>query len=1282
MSVLTRTVLAAVPVAAFTVVLGVAAAQDPYDFEEVTSAWGVDFLHAANPAASADFSEIMGSGACVFDYDADGWEDLLLVNGRYRDADTQTKMDPRTALYRNVGGTGFEKVEGALAISTWGMGCATGDYDNDDDQDVAISAWGGTVLYRNDGGGAFTNVTGTAGIFHDTCGRTACFSSSLAWLDYDEDKDLDLYVTNYVYWDGVGVAVPLAYGPGQCNVMWRNNGDGTFTNASVATGTMDCGLQHLALAIADVDGNGYQDIFVASDETVDTFLLNNGDGTFTDRSTASGLADRRGGMGTAWGDYNEDGRYDLVITHFEGERFALYDQGDDLTFLDRAEFDGLVFTEDYVGWGTEFFDYDRDGHLDLATVNGHVNMSYNESGNGNMLGYDQRTIVMRNTGNGRFENVTNDVFHPVPKWRVSRGLAIADFNRDGYPEMVVANNANQTANVWRSARGANNYVSLRLDGGENVNPHALGAVVEIDAGGRTTKREVTAASSYLSQSSRDLVFGLGRSTLVARLNVTWPDGTTQEFKDVLANRHFELSPGGALKLRASRPIATVDPVQVRTDRLTPISLTGEVVVPAEGFTTEWRILGDVVPGNTLARTMSTLGNHQARFRVTDANGLWDEANVSVLVQNILPTADATIPSSIERQATVTFDASGSTDRDGTIVSYAWIIDGVVYSGVRVTHTFETAGTFDLSLTVTDSDGGSDVATYSLLVGNAPPRANAGPDRLANLVMVITFDGSGSRDPDGFISSWSWNFGDGTTGAGERVDKQYAREGVFTVTLTVTDNEGAKGTDTAIVTVGNLYPVADAGADRRATRIAAVTFDGSASSDPDGSIASFAWDFGDGITATGAVVTHTYAALGAFTATLTVTDDDGYSASDTVKVTVDNLAPKIGAGTDVEREGLGAIAFTGTGSDPDGTVTRWTWDFGDGLRADGRTTTHAYLAYGRYVAALTATDNDGGATTAERRVWVYAKPVARPDGPAVTDRITDAVFDGTASTDADGRVVRWSWDFGDGTRASGPVATKRFARLGTFDVALTVTDDDGWTGRAILPVTVVNLPPAPAISGHPLVNLNQSLPWSGEASADPDGAVVAWSWNFGDATAATGARAEKAFTATGARVVRLTVTDDDGASATSEFRVDAVDWLTVAVVMDRATYGPTDRVAGTAMARYANGMPVPDASVDVQVLYRVEWPPGSGLPQPSVEVARAFGRTGADGTFEFEVWTPVPPIVTPPVGFQVATTSGPVAAQSWGSYAARADVEWAGNRGAGVAEYSVQPFPTPWAEAGV
>ena len=429
--------------------------------------------------------------------------------------------------------------------------------------------------------------------------------------------------------------------------------------------------------------------------------------------------------------------------------------------------------------------------------------------------------------------------------------------------------------------------------------------------------------------------------------------------------------------------------------------------------------------------------------------------------------------------------------------------------------------------------------YTVIIPNIPPIAEF--TESASIVYtgeVIDFDASGSYDTDGYIVSYSWDFGDGNTDSGVTVSHSYVDDGEYNVILRVVDDDGAAGSKTASILVKNRPPVAvldtsSAILDKEEI----VTFNASGSYDPDGYIVDYSWDFGDGNTATGVTVSHSYPAIGTYTVTLTVTDNDGATDSITATKTVMNRPPVANftesAHTVYTDE---MITFNATESyDPDGTIVSYSWDFGDGNTATGVTVSHAYTDNGSYVVNLTVTDNDGAtdSITATKTVMNRAPVASFTETAEVVDTEETISFDASDSSDPDGTIVDYLWDFGDGTEGSGVSVQHAYSQDGTYTVTLTVTDNDGATDTTEATKTVLNRSPVASFteSAH-TVYTDEMITFNATESYDPDGTIVSYLWDFGDGNTATGVTTDHAYSEDGNYTVTLTVTDDDGASASS------------------------------------------------------------------------------------------------------------------------------------------------------
>ena len=508
--------------------------------------------------------ETTGCGVAAFDYDADGWLDLFIVNGTTLEGFPKGK-EPTSHLYRNRRDGTFEDVtaKAGLALVGWGQAACAGDYDNDGFEDLFVTFWGRNRLFRNRGDGTFEEVTGRAGL---GTVRTR-WGAGCAFLDYDRDGRLDLLAANYIDLDLATApvpesglcrykGVPVACGPpgltGGKNVLYRNVGEGRFEDVSVASGiTRASGTYGLGVSTLDFDDDGWVDVYVANDSNPSALYRNNRDGTFTDIAVSSGCAysqdgKPQAGMGVAVGDYNRDGRMDIFKTNFAGDTSTLYANAGNGLCDDRTFASGVGRNTRWLGWGVAFVDLDHDAWLDLFLVNGHV---YPEVAQlKTEAGYRQRKVVYRNRGDGRFDDVTERLGSPITTPEAGRGAAFADMDNDGDVDVVV-NNVHDTPNLYRlDLREPQNWLTVRLVGVQS-NRSAIGARVRVTAGGQTQVQEVRGGGSYYSQNDLRPHFGLGAAARVERLEVRWPNGLEETWSDLDANRIVTLKEGSGTRRR-------------------------------------------------------------------------------------------------------------------------------------------------------------------------------------------------------------------------------------------------------------------------------------------------------------------------------------------------------------------------------------------------------------------------------------------------------------------------------------------------------------------------------------------------------------------------------------------------------------------------------------------------------------------------------------------------------------------------------------------------------------
>ena len=506
--------------------------------------------------------ETNGCGTGLIDFDRDGWLDALVLSGTRLEASSRREMSwgaadrPLSRLYRNKHDGTFEDVTGRVGLDRvgWASSVCAGDYDNDGWTDLFVTYYGHNVLYRNVAGTRFADVTRDAGL--ET--TTARWGSGCSLLDYDRDGDLDLFVANYLRFDlataaepGQGAncmwkGVPVNCGPkglpADTNLFYRNNGNGTFTDVSVASRIAGVTGRYPMTALAtDLDDDGWTDIYVASDSTASIHYRNNRDGTFTDVALQSGTAfseqgNPQAGMGAALGDVNGDGRLDLLKTHFADDIPALYQALGRGLFEDVAVPVGLNVQNRHVEWGAGLPDLDNDGRADVLYVTGHVYPEVERV----LPQYPHRgpRVVFRNLGKGRFADVTAESGGSA-RPRSSRGAAFGDVDNDGDIDVLVLNMNEPPSLLRNDYRGRNHWLTIQLNGA--VNKSALGAVVVTSARGITQARAVVSQSSYFSHDDLRLHFGLGDAASADRVEVRWPGGSVQSLDNVRGDRVLTIS---------------------------------------------------------------------------------------------------------------------------------------------------------------------------------------------------------------------------------------------------------------------------------------------------------------------------------------------------------------------------------------------------------------------------------------------------------------------------------------------------------------------------------------------------------------------------------------------------------------------------------------------------------------------------------------------------------------------------------------------------------------------
>jgi hypothetical protein len=522
-----------------------------FRFTDVTRQAGIQFQHNSGAFGGKFLPETLGSGCAFLDYDRDGWQDILLING----ADWPGHKKNRTtlSLYHNNGNGTFTDVtsRAGLDVELYGMGVAVGDYNNDGFPDILVTCVGQNRLFHNTGKGTFVDVTTASGL-----GKREGFSTSALWFDYDRDGLLDLFVCNYVKWspehdvfcslDGKhkSYCTPEAY-RGETCWLFHNRGNGTFEDVTAVSGIFDSSSKSLGVALLDEDHNGWPDLLVANDTQPNKLYRNQRNGTFKDAAVEAGLAfssegKARAGMGVDIADFENSGAPGVGITNFDNEMIGLYRRSRK-SYEDIAPQSGMgLASKNSLGFGCAFLDANLDGWLDFAVANGHIDETVrNIRGN---VGYAQPPQLFLNNAKAGFRDVASQVGGGFDQPKVGRGLAYADFDRDGDLDLLLTTNSGPAYLYRNDQLSGNRSIRLRLVGTKS-NRDGIGSTVSVFSGGITQSQMVKGGSSYLSQSELPLTFGLDKRDHIDRIVIQWPSGRTEEYKNLSAGRAYECTEG-------------------------------------------------------------------------------------------------------------------------------------------------------------------------------------------------------------------------------------------------------------------------------------------------------------------------------------------------------------------------------------------------------------------------------------------------------------------------------------------------------------------------------------------------------------------------------------------------------------------------------------------------------------------------------------------------------------------------------------------------------------------
>jgi PKD repeat protein/KaiC/GvpD/RAD55 family RecA-like ATPase len=630
--------------------------------------------------------------------------------------------------------------------------------------------------------------------------------------------------------------------------------------------------------------------------------------------------------------------------------------------------------------------------------------------------------------------------------------------------------------------------------------------------------------------------------------------------------------------------------------------------------------GNTAVGKTTSHAYAENGTYAVVLTVTDNDGSTSTAQDTITVQDRPPIAQFSVSArTVATEVFVQFNASSSYDPDGTIVSYYWDFgDGQNGMGRVASHAYGDNGTYTVALTVTDNDGLTNTTRDTVLVQDKPPIALFTVS--ANVVdtgVFIQFDASSSYDPDGTVIGFYWDFGDGKNATGKVVSHSYAYNGTYTVALTATDDDGLTDVHLDTITVHNRPPIASFTVSSVTVYTdEIITLNATFSHDPDGSVVSFFWDFGDGANASGVVVSHAYAQNGTYAITLTVTDDAGSVDSavttervlnpagpDLAPIAIFNASPStVYTGENVLLDASGSY-------DPDGTITNYAWNLGDNSTTTGKTATHTYAEDGIYMITLTVTDNSGTINATMEVVSVLDRaPSASFTSSSGTVHTGEAVvFNASTSFDPDGTIIFYFWDFGDGVNATGAIASHAYAYNGTYSVILTVTDDDGKSDSNVAAESVLNRvgaeqpPVASLIVSAQTIYTRETIVFNSSGSYDPDGTIASYLWDFGDNSSKTGdSVVDHVYDENGNFLVKLTVVDNDGSTDSTN---------TTIIVLDRppcALFAASTMIAhiGEPICLNASMSYDPDGTVTDYF-----WDFGDQLNATGVVVNHAYVRQG-------------------------------------------------------------------------
>jgi len=1008
--------------------------------------------HIQIPLTDGSGGDYVPAGLAGGDFNGDGRLDLAVTAGGSNLADVHVYLN--TA----AGDVNFSYATTVVSGGIPAVAVVAEDLDNDGNLDIAVAnnvgATGfGVSVFMGNGDATFS-------VAQNIVSTDAVDATGILAVDVDKDNDFDLVTPRLVL---------------------HNDGNGDFS----VNNPLESRGSPLHIVSVDLNQDTWPDVILSGEGGMGTYT-NNQSGIFS--SVDLGLEDGTLRGHTA-GDFNLDGNVDVAYAREDTDELRVF-LGDGTGVLIRDT--PLIFSVGNEPKNIVSGDFNNDGMLDIAIPNRNAgsptvsvllqhdpNAPPNELPVANPGGPYNGTVDVAVQFDGSassdpdgtiasyswdFGNGTTDTGATPTATYTEAGtfdvtLTVTDDagatnTVSTTVEIVAAVNESPVANPGGPYNGTVD-TAVQFDGSASSDPDGTIASYDWDFGNGTTGTGATPTATYTEAGTFDVTL-----TVTDDAGATNSVTTTVEIV-AAANESPVANPGGPYN-------GTVD-VAVQFDGSASSDPDGTIASYSWDFGN-----GTTGTGATPTATYTEAGTFDVTLTVTDDAGATNSVTTTVEIvaaANESPVANPGGPYNGTVGTAVQFDGSASSDPDGSIASYSWDFgNGTTGTGATPSATYTEAGTFNVTLTVTDDAGATNSVTTTVVIvaaANESPVANPGGPYNATVGTAVQFNGAASSDSDGTIASYSWDFGNGTTGTGATPTATYAEAGTFNVTLTVTDNDGATNsasTTVVIVAAANESPVANPGGPYNGAVGAAVQFNGAASSDSDGTIASYSWDFGNGTTGTGATPTATYAEAGTFNVTLTVTDNDGAtsSASTTVVITavVINQPPVANSGGPYDGTVGAAVQFDGSASsDPDGTIASYSWDFGNGTTGTGENPTATYTEEGTFDVTLTVTDNVGATNSMSTTVEIAAVdnqlPIANPGGPYKGTVDIIVLFNGFFSSDPDGRIVSYSWDFGDGSVGEGVTPIHTYTEEGTYDVMLTVTDDDGGTNTASTTIDVVN-----------------------------------------------------------------------------------------------------------------------------------------------------------------------------------------------------------------------------------